>query len=60
LERSVLVKLFKKEPESTRMVDLLGAIDERRDWYGCTCRWSLLEVARALKNVAGPWAPHAQ
>lgn len=50
----MLVKLFKKEPDSTRMVDLLGAIDERRDWYGCTSRWSLLEVARALKKDGKP------
>lgn len=54
LEPSVLVKLFKKEPDSTRMVDLLGAIDERRDWFACTSRWSLLEVARALKKDGKP------
>lgn len=54
MEPSVLVKLFKKEPDSTRMVDLLGAIDERRDWFACTSRWSLLEVARALKKDGKP------
>ena len=54
LEPSVLVKLFKKEPDNTRMVDLLGAIDERRDWFACTSRWSLLEVARALKKDGKP------
>ncbi|MCJ7455774.1 PIN domain-containing protein [Candidatus Bathyarchaeota archaeon] len=54
LEPSVLVKLFKKEPDSARMVDLLGAIDERRDWFACTSRWSLLEVARALKKDGKP------
>ena len=54
LEPSVLVKLFKKEPDSTRMADLLGAIDERRDWFACTSRWSLLEVARALKKDGKP------
>jgi predicted nucleic acid-binding protein len=54
LEPSVLVKLFKKEPDSTRMVDLLGTIDEQRDWFACTSRWSLLEVARALKKDGKP------
>jgi predicted nucleic acid-binding protein len=54
LEPSVLVKLFKKEPDSTRMVDLLDATGERRDWFACTSRWSLLEVARALKKDGKP------
>jgi len=54
LEPSVLVKLFKKEPDSARMVELLGAIDERRDWYACTSRWSLLEVGRALRKDGKP------
>ena len=54
LEPSVLVKLFKKEPDSSRMVELLGAFDERRDWFACTSRWSLLEVARALKKDGKP------
>ena len=54
LEPSVLVKLFKKEPDSARMIDLVGAIDERREWFACTSRWSLLEVARALKKDGKP------
>jgi predicted nucleic acid-binding protein len=54
LEPSVLVKLFKKEPDSNRMIDLLGALDERRDWFACTSRWSLLEVARALRKDEKP------
>ena len=54
LEPSVLVKLFKKEPDSARMVDLLGTIDEQRDWFACTSRSSLLEVARALKKDGKP------
>jgi predicted nucleic acid-binding protein len=54
LEPSVLVKLFKKEPDSAKMVDLLGAVDERRDWFACTSRWSLLEVARALRKDGKP------
>ena len=54
LEPSVLVKLFKTEPDSGEMADVVGAIDERRDWFGCTSRWSLLEVARALKKDGKP------
>ncbi|MEM2922689.1 MAG: type II toxin-antitoxin system VapC family toxin [Candidatus Bathyarchaeia archaeon] len=47
LEPSVLVKLFKREPGSEKMISI---IDVRRDWFGCTSRWSLLEIARALKK----------
>jgi len=36
------------------MIDVVGAIDERPDWCGCTSRWSLLEVARALKKDGRP------
>ncbi len=54
MEPSVLVKLFKREPNTGKMIDVVGAIDEGRDWYGCTSRWSLLEVARALKKDEKP------
>jgi predicted nucleic acid-binding protein len=54
LEPSVLVKLFKKEPDSRIMIDLLGAVDERRDWFACTSGWSLLEVARGLRKDGKP------
>ena len=54
LEPSLLVKLFKKEPDSNRMIELQGTIDERRDWFACTSRWSLLEVARALRKDGKP------
>jgi hypothetical protein len=54
LEPSVLVKLFKRAPDSGKMIDIVGAIDERRDWFACTSRWSLLEVARALKKDGKP------
>jgi len=54
LEPSVLVKLFKREPDSAKMIDVVGAIDDRQDWFGCTSRWSLLEVARALKKDGKP------
>ena len=54
LEPSLLVKLFKKEPDSNRMTELQGTIDERRDWFACTSRWSLLEVARALRKDGKP------
>jgi len=36
------------------MIHLLEAIDERQDWFRCTSRWSILEVARALKNDGKP------
>lgn len=54
LEPSVLVKLFKKEPDSEKMINIVSAIDERQDWFGCTSRWSLLEIARALKKDGKP------
>ncbi len=54
LEPSILVKLFKREPDSEKMINVMAAIDERRDWFGCTSRWSPLEVARALKKDGKP------
>lgn len=36
------------------MLDLVAAIDSRREWFGCTSRWSTLEVARALKKDGKP------
>ena len=56
LEPSVLVKPFKKEADSTIMVDVVEAIDERRDWFACTSKCSLLEVARALRKDGKPRA----
>ena len=54
LEPSVLVKLFKREQDSGKMVDLISVVDEDRRWFACTSRWSLLEVARALKKDGKP------
>jgi len=54
LEPSVLVKLFKTELNTERMIEIIDAIDERRNWFGCTSRWSILEVARALKKDGKP------
>ena len=54
LEPSVLVKLFKRESDSEKMISVMAAIDERRDWFGCTSIWSFLEVARALKKDGKP------
>jgi len=54
LEPSVLAKLFKREPESRKMIDVVAAIDERRDWFGCTSRRTALEVARALNKNEKP------
>ncbi len=54
LEPSVLVKLFKREQDSSRMIDLVAAVDEGKQWFACTSRWSLLEVARALRKDGKP------
>jgi predicted nucleic acid-binding protein len=54
LEPSVLVKLFKNERDSAKMIEVIGAIDSKREWFGCTSSWSALEVARALKKDGKP------
>jgi predicted nucleic acid-binding protein len=54
LEPSVLVKLFKREQDSAKMIDLIAVVDEKKGWYACTSRWSLLEVARALRKDGKP------
>ena len=54
LEPSVLVKLFKKERDSAKMIDLIGTIDSQREWFACTSTWSTLEVARALRKDGKP------
>ena len=54
LEPSVLVKLFKREHDSTKMIDLIAVLDEEKQWFACTSRWSLLEVARTLRKDGKP------
>jgi predicted nucleic acid-binding protein len=54
LEPSVLVKLFKNERDSAKMTEVIGTIDSRREWFGCTSSWSALEVARALRKDDKP------
>ena len=54
MEPSVLVKLFKREQDSGKMIDLIAAVDEEKQWFACTSRWSLLEVARALRKDGKP------
>lgn len=54
LEPSVLVKLFKREDHSTKMADLITTVDEERDWFACTSRWSLMEISRALRKDGKP------
>gem|GEM_PF-3322193 len=54
LEPSVLVKLFKKEDHSTKMIDLIATVDDEKDWFACTSRWSLLEITRALRKDRKP------
>jgi len=54
LEPSALVKLFKREHDSAKMIDLIAVMDEGKQWFACTSRWSFLEVARALKKDGKP------
>lgn len=54
LEPSVLVKLFKREQDSGKMIDLIAVMDKEKKWFACTSRWSLLEVARALRRDGKP------
>jgi predicted nucleic acid-binding protein len=54
LEPSVLVKLFKREHDSAKMIDLIAIVDEKKQWFACTSRWSLLEVTRALRKDGKP------
>src|SRR2546425_6314630 len=44
------VKLFKAESGSDRAIRLVSLIDKKSSWYGISSRWSLLEVARALRK----------
>lgn len=54
MEPSVLVKLFKREQDSGKMIDLIATVDEEKPWFACTSRWSLLEVGRALRKDGKP------
>ena len=54
LEPSVLVKLFKQERNTAKMIDIIDAIDQRAQWFACTSAWSPLEVARALRKDGKP------
>jgi len=54
MEPSVLVKLFKIEEGSSKIIDIINAIDTKKDWAGVTSVWSLLEVARALRKDGKP------
>jgi len=54
LEPSVLVKVFKVEDNSDKMIDLLSLFYRKEGWSGFTSKWSLLEVARALRKDGKP------
>lgn len=54
LEPSVLVKLFKSEADSDKVIEIVSTIDGDHTWSACTSSWSLLEVARALKKDGKP------
>jgi len=55
-EPSVLVKVFKLEENSDKMIDLINLFDRKEGWCGFTSKRSLLEVARALKKDGKPEA----
>jgi len=44
------VKLFKSETGSDEMIQLVSILDKDPKWYAISSRWSLLEVARALRK----------
>ena len=54
LEPSILVKLFKREQDSAKMLEIIGAVDTEAEWFACTSALSTLEVARALKKDGKP------
>lgn len=54
LEPSILVKMFKNEQDSDKIIELLDLFDRKAEWSGFTLKWSLLEVARALKKDGKP------
>lgn len=54
LEPSVLVKLFKSETDSSRMIEIVSRTDMNVGWSSFTSSWSLLEIARALKKDGKP------
>ena len=54
LEPSVLVKLFKREDDSGKMVEIMSRTDKDDTWSAYTSSWSFLEVARALKKDGKP------
>lgn len=54
LETSVLVKLFKHEVDSDKMIEVISRLDMDARWEAFTSAWSHLEVARALKKDGKP------
>lgn len=45
-----MVKLFKAENGSEEIIRLIALLDKESKWYAASSRWSLLEVARALRK----------
>src|SRR5271157_3055988 len=54
LEPSILVKLFKNERDSDKVIEIVSMMDRDDTWSACTSSWSFLEVARALKKDGKP------
>lgn len=48
------MKLFKREQDSAKMLEVVTAVDTQTPWFACTSAWSVLEVARALKKDGKP------
>ena len=36
------------------MIDLIATVDDEKEWFACTSRWSLLEITRALRKDRKP------
>ncbi len=54
LEPSILVKMFKREEDSDKIIEIISGIDSKPEWAGYTSRWSFLEVARVLRKDGKP------
>lgn len=48
------MKLFKREQNSAKMLEVIDAVDTEAQWFACTSAWSTLEVARALRKDGKP------
>jgi len=40
LEANVLVKVFKLEEDSDKIIELVSLFDRKEGWYGLTSKWA--------------------